>query len=340
MTINNWNTFLHKTGATHTEHGICFAESIAHEAEIALNENCLADLSHLALISVCGLEAEKFLQGQLTCDVREVNEQQSSLGAHCNPKGRIISNFRLFRLADTYYLQLPSSMLDIAQAALRKYALFSKVTLTNASDELIKLGTSGPTVESVLQKQFGSLPSLADSAISHNDILIIRLPGHFSRFELVGNYTTMQTLWRQLAETIRPIGHNAWNLLDIVAGIPSVYPSTSELFTPHQLNYPLLKGVSFQKGCYTGQEVIARMHYLGKLKQHMYRAETQSQVMPQAGSPIYMEQAGEKQQIGEVVMAAKAPHGYQMLITMQDKGVEQELWLDNNKLTLDLMHNL
>ncbi|MDF2866706.1 MAG: folate-binding protein YgfZ [Gammaproteobacteria bacterium] len=327
MTTNNWQTFLIQVGAHFTESGTCSFQTLEQAAETT-QVNCLADLSHLGLIAVQGPDAEKFLQGQLTCDVREITEQQTRLAAHCNSKGRIIGTFRLFRMADTYYLQLPSTILEIALTHLRKYAVFSKVSLSDASDNFIKIGFTGTV------KLSSHLPDTIDSAIIHDDMLIFRLPGITPRYEAMGNYATIRALWQQLATDMQPISHNDWNLLDIMAGIPSVYPETCELFTPHQLNYQLINGINFKKGCYTGQEVIARMHYLGKLKQHMYRATILSEQAPKPGEAILMNKDGELQQVGEVVMSARTSDGYQLLTTLQDKGLDYPLQLNNTRITL------
>lgn len=327
MITNDWQAFLIQAGAHFTESGACFFQTLEQEA-LAIQGNCLSDLSHLGLIAVQGPDAERFLQGQLTCDVSEISEQQTRLAAHCNPKGRIISTLRLLRLAHTYYLQLPSSMLEITLAHLRKYAIFSKVNLYNASNDFIKIGFTGTT------KLIDGLPDTIDSATLYKDGLIFRLPGITARYEVMAHYDSIKPLWQQLAIDLPLIGHNDWGLLDIMAGIPSVYPATSELFTPHQLNYQLINGISFKKGCYTGQEVIARMHYLGKLKQHMYRAAILSSQSPQPGEAIFMNKDGELQQVGEVVMSARAAEGYQLLTTLQDMGRQYPLQLNNTSISL------
>jgi folate-binding protein YgfZ len=331
MTINRWQSFLNQAGATFTESGSYFSQDLENAA---VQSNCLADLSHLGLIAIKGPDAEKFLQGQLTCDVREVSQGQARLGAHCNPKGRMLSNFRLFFFEDSYYLQLPSSMLQLALSHLAKYALFSKVSLTDATADWIKIGFAGPSINDSLAQVFSKLPDNVDSTVVDKEVLLMRLPGIAPRYETLGSYEASKNIWQLLAKEFQPIGYNDWNLLDIMAGIPSVYPQTAELFTPHQLNYQLINGINFKKGCYTGQEVVARMQYLGKLKQHMYRAIVQAEVAPLPREAIFMDTEGEPQPIGEVVMSAQAPAGYQMLIAMQDKGLEHRLRLNGKLITL------
>ncbi len=212
-----------------------------------LDENCLIDLSHLGLIKITGLDAAKLLQGQLTCDVSEVTPTSSRLAAHCNPKGRIISLFQLFLYQDHYYLQMPRTLIPIALTALKKYAVFFKVELTDASDELITIGYCG-----------NQLPQ-----IMCDDHFVITQEG---RYQILGDMDSMTLLWKKIAEHTEVSDAEHWQYLKISNYIPTIYPETSEKFLPHELNLPGLKAVSFNKGCYTGQEIIARMHYRGKLK--------------------------------------------------------------------------
>lgn len=231
-------------------------------------------LSSLGLIQVIGVDAEKFLQGQLTCDVREVNAQQYRLGAHCDPKGRVQATFRLFEHQEDYYFLLPKNVIPHLLQCLQKYAVFSKVKL----DEV-----NAPEI-----------------------------------LELFG-----QTLWSD---------KSAWELQDILAGIPTIYPETIGEFTPHQINYQLINGVSFNKGCYTGQEIIARMHYLGKPKQQMYRVSFVCEHPPTPGTKIYNSNA---QKVGTLVTAAPvAQNDYQALAVLQNDAITENLYVDSILLTL------
>ena len=289
------------------------------------------DLNHLALMAIAGPDAEKFLQGQLTCDVREVTAHQTRLAAHCNPKGRVITSFRLLRLAEVYYLQLPHSMLEIGLTRLQKYAQFSKVKLHAVHEDYLKLGAVGLKTEAQLRLYFGQLPANVDDMVFAREIFIIKLPGP-SRYQLLGNKVAMAAVWQALNSDSSLYETQAWDWLDIQAGIASIYPQTSEIFTPHQLNYQLVNGVSFKKGCYTGQEVITRMQYLGKLKQHMYRAELASPALISPGDLVTLEPQGES--CGEVVMAVNLAQSTQMLVALQDKALEHSLWLADKPLKI------
>ncbi len=187
-----------------------------------------SDHSNLPLfgfLKVEGVDAKKFLQGQLTCNMEEVLPSQVHLGAHCNPQGRIISLFRLFFYQDAYYLQMPQVMVSLALQAFKKYAVFFKVSLSDSINEFPSVG--------------------------YNTELL-------SRAQSNGIY-------------------------------PTIYPETSEKFLPHELGLQHTPAISFNKGCYTGQEIIARMHYRGKLKNQLCRGSVHSEQPPQRGGNIYDE---------------------------------------------------
>ena len=223
----------------------------------AEHTNCIADLSQLGLLAVTGQDAKQFLQGQLTCDIEDISSTQSRLGAHCNPQGRIISLFRLFFYSSNYYLQMPREMVPTALNALKKYAVFFKVTLNDASDSLICIGYAGDQLKNVVE----TLPENINDAITTNDLLIIKTADSPApRYEIFGAFLAISTLWEKLAKQTTFVSAEAWKYSDIQAGIPAVYPETSGKLLPHDINLHNLNAISFKKGCYTGQEIIARMH--------------------------------------------------------------------------------
>lgn len=246
------------------------------------NTDTLTDLAYLGLLSISGEQAKKLLQGQLTCDLEEISATQTRLGAHCNPQGRVLSLFRILMLHDQYYLQMPRELVSIALTALKKYAMFYKVILNDASDTFKQIGYSGELLNSVLAE----LPQEINEAIQINDLLIIKVPG--TRYIILGDPTKVESLIENLKSQAEVNDTTAiWKSMDIAAGIPAIYPETSAKFLPHELNLPLLNGVSFKKGCYTGQEIIARMEYRGKLKNHLHQASATTTQLPVRGEAIY-----------------------------------------------------
>lgn len=241
----------------------------------------MTQLTPIGLIAVSGSDAKKFLQGQLTCNLDDITPTQTRLAAHCNPQGRIISLFRLFMLFDTYYLQMPLELIPIALAALKKYSVFFKTELRDVSEQFMQVGCSGDSIATV----FTTLPNQINEAQLINNLIIINVPSEEPRYEIMGPINEMKTFQEILSN--HQMSYNNWKYLNIKAGIPAIYPATSEKFLPHDLNLPELHAVSFQKGCFTGQEIIARMQYRGKLKNHLYRASVKTEKTPELGQDIY-----------------------------------------------------
>lgn len=282
----------------------------------------LINLSHLGLLQVTGPDAKKLLQGQLTCHLDEISTTQSRLGAHCNPQGRILYAFRLFEYHGSYYLQMPLEVLAAALTALKKYAVFFKVQLQDASAALARVAVT----KEVLQAAFPELPEAIDAVRTETELLIIRLPG--TLYEIIGEPQAVAAL--KLAEHSGQ-ADNQWRLHNISAGIPTIYAATAGKLLPHEINYPTVNGVSFAKGCYTGQEIIARMHYRGQIKKQMHRARVHTSHLPAAGTDIYLDGP-----CGTVIDSCQDPDGScQLLVLANNNDVQsRELYLDPDKKEL------
>lgn len=259
------------------------------------NRTIISPLSHVGLLSIQGPAAAQFLQGQLTCNIDNITENSTRLAAHCNPQGRMISLFRIFKYLDQYFLQMPREMVPIALAALKKYAVFFKVELTDATDTLKQIGYAGSNLSSF----FTTLPKKIDEAITESDILIIKIPGLMPRYEIIGPQTKLLP------------NESSWKTLDIEANLPAIYPETSQLFLPHDINLHQLNGISFNKGCYTGQEIIARMHYRGKLKKELIQIHLTSEKEPVRGGDLYH---GEKASAHIVDYCRTGYNTYELLV--------------------------
>lgn len=283
----------------------------------------LFDLSHLGLISAAGDDTRTFLQGQLTNDVREVSETYSQLSAHCSQKGRMLALFRVFRRGDAIYLQTPAERIPESLKRLRMFVLRSKVTLSDVGDALIRVGLAGECATALLAAQGFTAPARGNDVATTGDVTLIRIPGPTPRFELLAPLAAMTDLWTKLAEQATPASTDAWRLLDIQAGLPSVYDTTADAFVPQMANLHLVEGVSFHKGCYTGQEVVARMQFLGKLKRRMYLAEAETQTPPRPGDALYSAASQSRQVDGRVVEAAPLAAGrYALLIVTEIAAAE------------------
>jgi folate-binding protein YgfZ len=304
---SNWKQFLETEGAVFDTTGV---SHFGTDSGIpALDTTLLCDLSHYGLISAMGEEAESFLQNQFCNDVREVNPEQSQLNAYCSPKGRALACFRLFQREDTYYLRLPVEVLDGTLNRLRMFVLMSKVTLDDASGQWAGLGFAGPEAEAQLAAVAGQVPAEVNG-VNHSDAFtILRVPGPMPRFEVYGEVAAVQELWSKLKQHATPAGYHAWHLQEIAAGLPEVFEATKEAFVPQMLNLQAVDGLSFKKGCYPGQEIVARMQYLGKLKRRMYKAHVETDACPAPGDALFAEGSESGQGVGKVVQAEAMPGG-------------------------------
>ena len=231
--------------------------------------NTVCPLDKLGLLRVSGSEAIDFLNRLLTCKLEAPNEQLQ-LGAFCNPKGRIISCFHIFYKDTACYLQMPYELVDITIQRLKLYVLMSKVEIDDASSDLLGVGYIGAPPQQ----------------LEHNDTLL-QMPGHLPRYCIYASASRMQTIWQHaVAAGYTATTYDAWHYSDIVCQIPKIYRATTEKLTPQMINLDLIGGVSFSKGCYPGQEVIARTHHLGKVKRRCYIYTAESDNI-QIGDAVY-----------------------------------------------------
>lgn len=312
---DGWKEFLLEQGAVCGERGVRDFGNPAAERRAARGGNVLVDLSHFAFIRAHGPDAAAFLNGQLTNDIGAVDATRSQLSAWCSPKGRMLVVFRVLRHGDGYLLQLPAALREDIARRLRMYVLRAKVTLESADDAFVRFGIAGPEAASLLQAASVTAPADNDRVASSGRFTVLRLPGAHPRFEILAPPADAPGLWSELNRSAVPAGADAWTWHDIAAGIPMVLPETSDAFVPQMANLELVGGVSFSKGCYTGQEIVARLHYRGRLKQRMYRAHAVTERTPAPGERIYAP-ASPDQATGTVVVAAPSAAGSQDLLAV------------------------
>ncbi|MBW4791687.1 CAF17-like 4Fe-4S cluster assembly/insertion protein YgfZ [Pseudomonas tolaasii] len=273
-------------------------------------------LSHEGVLAVRGSDASKFLQGQLTCNLNYLSDTQASLGARCTQKGRMQSSFRIVLQGDGVLLAMATELLEPQLADLKKYAVFSKSKLTDESAGWARFGLAD--ADQALASLGLELPAETDSVVRTDTLIAIRVsPG---RAELWVPADLAETTRNQLAAQLKEADLNAWLLGQIRAGIGQVMPQTRELFIPQMLNLQAVGGVSFKKGCYTGQEIVARMQYLGKLKRRLYRLNLNAAELPEPGTPLFS--PSHNSSIGEVVIAAKADQSIELLAVLQAEAAD------------------
>ena len=274
------------------------------EAETAADD-IRCPLTHYGLIHVSGGDATVFLQGQLTNDIHQVTRDRSQLSAWCSPKGRVLTTLRVLADRDGYLLRLPAQRLTAVMARLHMFVMRADVKLADVSQQLAVIGVSGPGAAELVAPWL--TPSMQeDGSVSrHGDLLLVSV-GSRQRFEIYGPAPQLRSVWSSLADATA-VGPAVWSLLDIRAGVAEIGDATADAFIPQMLNLDHLGAVSFSKGCYTGQEIVARTQYLGKLKRHLHRAVLESPQCPQPGSTLYARDNGQGgAEVGQVVTAACA----------------------------------
>ena len=243
-------------------------------------QNFQISLDHQDLLEVVGKDSEKFLQGQLTCDLARLGEGQYGLGALCNNKGRVYANFRILRHDERFYLVMPQGIGATAKTQLAKYIPFYKAEMTNASSQFQRVGLAGPEARTWLGRQLPDLPA-PGTMTSLGNSLLLNLGGEDGRFE----YWTPAGQPSPVTSCAIPEANSpaSWSALDMQSGLFFIEPEDIEAYTPEELNLDLAGFVSFSKGCYTGQEIVARMHYRGKAAKRAFLAQDKApQVMPAA----------------------------------------------------------
>ena len=250
--------------------------------------NVIVPLSHYGLLEVRGPDAEKFLQGQITCSAAEVSPTLSAPGAYCTAKGRVVTSFQLLRPEpERFLLRMRRDLLDIAARTFGKYIVFSKAKLNNS--EMLGIGFYGAQIPARLRELIGALPAQHNGTVSHGDGLLLQCDNAATQFEFWGPPAAVRVLWDQCAQHSTAAGTRFWRWLNIRAGSAEVCAATSEVFLPHMLNYHVTGAINFKKGCYTGQEIVARTHYRGQVKRHLLRAalyDTSFDIGSGAGAPL------------------------------------------------------
>jgi folate-binding protein YgfZ len=321
----DWRSFLVDRGAEFEDGCVCHYGNPAQEHSVVLTGNILTDLSHYGLIAVRGEDATAFLHSQLINDINSLQASHSQLNGYCNPKGRLIANFRVFNVNNTWYLRLSSDVLDTLMQRLSMFILRSKVELTDASEHFVRIGYSGASADKELAEILDEIPQEIDQVVQLDNLTVIRIPGISPSYELYSDKDTIQGIWTRLDVRAAPVGTDAWKLIEVMAGIPHVTMPTSEQFVPQMLNYQAINGLSFSKGCYPGQEIVARMHYLGKLKKRMYLAFVKTDIAPAVGQELASAKQQSGTNTGQVVNVAKHPDGhYAVLAVIQIKDAETD----------------
>lgn len=245
-------------------------------------------LPFLGVLRIGGEDAARFLQGQLTNDTRLLADGRTQLSACNTPQGRVVALLRLRQTDDAIYALLPQELATAVAGSLRRFVLRAKVDLQIAADlQVAWLG----------RKAFSDALDLADLAATREIVSFDYAPG---RQVIAAHGATLRAMTGLSLERPHPEIENEWRAADISAGLPQVYAATSGSFVPQMLNLDRLDAISFGKGCYTGQEIVARTQHLGRIKRRTlrYRLPPGPELAPLAGLSL------DGQKVAEVVMSA------------------------------------
>ena len=303
--MSSWLEFLERRGAVLAGGRVAGFGDARAELSAARDATILCDLSHNALIGATGDDAAAFLQGQLTNDVQALADGSAQWTGWCTPKGRLIASFLLVRLGGRFLLVLPAEIAEPIRKRLSMFVLRSKVQLADASDQWVRMGIAGAGAGMGLTNALGGMPATMQVR-EHEGTIAIGLEA--DRYVVLAEPSKAPALWDALASSAKPAGAAAWDWKSIRAGIPTVVAATQEAFVPQMANFDLIDAVSFRKGCYPGQEIVARMQYRGGLKRRMALVHVPGDAPVGPGQNVFSEAFGE-QAAGMVANASPAPGG-------------------------------
>jgi hypothetical protein len=274
-----------------------------------LKTGFVARLDDLGLISASGADAVNFIHGQLSNDIEHLSQAEARLAGYSTPKGRLLATLLVWKASDGLLMQLPAEILPALQKRLQMYVMRAKVALADASGELVILGLGGARAAEALSPWFPALPAAPYARADAEAGTLIRVADAFGapRYQWIATAETADKAWPGLTAILAAAPRTAWQLADIDAGVPQITAATQDLFVAQMVNLEIVGGVSFKKGCYPGQEIIARSQYLGKNKRRMLPAfidlpEGGDAARASAGSDVYSE-ADPEQPCGTIVNA-------------------------------------
>ena len=308
-----WKEFLLTQGAE-LERDIVTGFNTDSGGEIGnvLSENTIMPLSGLSILEICGEDANSFMNGQFTTDIMKLHDKAVQLSSWCNPKGRVISIFFIFRSGESYYLFLPRELKESFCKRLQMYILRAAVTIQDRDEDFVCIGVRGDNVDSLLALPNTMGFKLADTVKQ--------------RALIFGESITMQNLWGKLSSEYSPVGTDCWQLFNTNAGMPWVTSETSEEYLPQELNLDLVEGLDFNKGCYPGQEIVARVHYRGQVKRRGTLATASKTHKTATASKLYVQE--KESPIGSVLNSSQHPDDQQQLFCV----------IDNNYLHSEKIH--
>ncbi|MFT3733478.1 MAG: folate-binding protein [Rhodocyclaceae bacterium] len=310
-----WLVFLDDIGARFEEGPSCNVQigSVQESVQRAASGTVIVPLTHTGLLRAEGEDAAVFLHNLLSNDIKKLPLHGAQYSSFNSPKGRMLASFTIWRDNTGYLLQLSADILAGIHKKLSMFVLRSKLRLTDITPDTALIGLAGANAGKALDAAGLKLPPEVMS-VSQGGVQVVRIDA--SRMVIAVPVAQAGELWKKLsAGGALPAGTAAWHWLDIQSGVPQITAATQDEFVAQMVNYELIGGVDFKKGCYPGQEIVARTQYLGKLKKRMYLVSFDSEAAP--GADLFSPEFGE-QSCGKLLAVSPAPAGgFDALAVMQ-----------------------
>lgn len=298
-----WHTFLQTQGATIENNGAIDL----YNPDVNITTTALVSaLSGFALLAISGNDRHAFLHGQFINDLNLIEKPAAQLSAWCNPKGQLITNFLVINTGTSYLLMFKQELKAYVQQRLGMFIMRSDVTIDDISGSSPLLGLANVLANTKDLASLGTnIPANPGEVHAVDGLIIICHPDNSGRYLITGSIEALINKFPELNSSLSMTSSSVWELLDILAGLPWITSSSQEQFLPQMLNLDALKGLSYQKGCYPGQEVIARLHYRGEVKKRVQLIKSNAQL--QVGDHLNQEQSDKN--VGTIINSATHPDG-------------------------------
>ncbi|KAA6097913.1 MULTISPECIES: tRNA-modifying protein YgfZ [unclassified Pantoea] len=301
----------------------------------------LMSLDEWALVSVQGKDSTSYLQGQLTLDVAALDAAQHRPAAHCDAKGKMWSNLRLFHRGEGYAYLVRRNLREQQVTELKKYAVFAKVTIA-ADDDAVLLGVAGFQARAALANVFATLPDATTPVVQQDDTTLLWFAEPAERFLLVTTPAQAEALQQKLAGEAQLNDSTQWLALDIAAGVPVIDSATTAQLIPQATNLQALDAISFKKGCYTGQEMVARAKFRGANKRALYWLAGSASKVPDAASSLELQMGDKWRRTGTVLSGVQLDDGSVWVQAVLNNDLEPDSVLrvegdESGKLTIQLL---
>ena len=291
-------------------------------------DNYYVNLNYRDLLVVSGEDSERFLQGQLSCDLNDLSEHDSCLGCLCDNKGRVVASFTLWKLVDIFYLEMESGVAAIAEQHLKKYSVFYKSDIAINNQTFSRTGLIGALALRYLESLFPELPTSENQITKSGEDFLRMADSKNQRYEFWQSTNPHSSNPPNSDLTLVEGDLEKWKLLDQQTGLYRLQTEDTALYTPQELNYDQLGHISFTKGCYTGQEIVARMHYRGKAKKRLYLLQVNADSAPEKNMLISTD---DKKAIGKIIDVVTLAKNQFQIQAIAKESINQEISIENLK---------